>query len=168
MNLTTILIIVIVISSIAIIGLALIQQGKADMGSAFGGGGSQSMFGSRGSANFLTKTTSIMCTVFFISCIGLAYLYSQRGVDSSVVEDQSVLDSTEMPALEEEAASSVNDQMPALEAEVEAGADSQMPALPVEESTEAVEAAVEEATEAAPSADDAPAVEEAVEDDSSN
>ena len=84
MNITTLLIIVTVFASIAIIALTLMQQSKGDMGSAFGGGGSQSMFGSRGSANFLSRATSVMVTVFFVSALALAYLYSKRNnvVDS--------------------------------------------------------------------------------------
>jgi len=91
MNLTTVLIIVAVFTSVAIIALTLMQTSKSDMGSAFGGGGSQSMFGSRGSSNFLSKSTSLMCTIFFLACLALAYLYSQRNANSIV--DESVIES---------------------------------------------------------------------------
>ena len=91
MNITTILIIVNVFAAVAMIALTLMQSSKGDMGSAFGGGGSQSMFGSRGSSNFLSKSTAIMCTVFFLSSLALAYTYAQRVetsiVDTSVVEE---------------------------------------------------------------------------------
>ena len=93
MNITTILIIVNVFAAVAMIALTLMQSSKGDMGSAFGGGGSQSMFGSRGSSNFLSKSTAIMCTVFFLSSLALAYTYAQRVetsiVDTSVVEESS-------------------------------------------------------------------------------
>lgn len=91
----TILMIVNVFAAIAIIVLALMQQSKSDMGSAFGGGGSQSMFGSRGSANFLSRLTSIMCAAFFISAIALAYVYKTARDEASVIESSSVLESLE-------------------------------------------------------------------------
>lgn len=84
---TTILIIANVFSALAIIGLTLMQQSKGDMGSAFGGGSSQSMFGSRGSANFLSRATSMMCVVFFATSLALAYVYAQRAESSSVISD---------------------------------------------------------------------------------
>ena len=104
---TTILIIVNVFAALSIIVLALMQQSKGDMGSAFGGGGSQSMFGSRGSANFLSRLTATMCAAFFISSLALAYVYAQRAESSSVVESQSAVESStlesEVPTIEGEA-----------------------------------------------------------------
>jgi preprotein translocase subunit SecG len=64
-----------VLVALAIIGLVLLQHGKgADMGSGFGGGASSSLFGATGSANFLSRTTAILATVFFLTSLGLAYL----------------------------------------------------------------------------------------------
>jgi preprotein translocase subunit SecG len=58
----------------AIIILVLLQHGKgADMGAAFGGGASGSLFGASGSANFLSRTTAVVAGVFFAATIGLAY-----------------------------------------------------------------------------------------------
>jgi preprotein translocase subunit SecG len=58
----------------ALVGLVLLQHGKgADMGAAFGSGSSGSLFGASGSANFLSRTTAILATVFFITSLGLAY-----------------------------------------------------------------------------------------------
>jgi preprotein translocase subunit SecG len=72
--LTTLLIVVQVISAIAIIVLVLLQHGKgADMGAAFGGGASGSLFGATGSANFLSRSTAAVATVFFVATLGLAY-----------------------------------------------------------------------------------------------
>ena len=90
-----------IISAVALIGLILLQQGKgADIGAAFGSGASQTLFGSRGSANFLTRTTAVLGTVFFLSNLGLAWLYAQRttptSVTKSVVIEQPV--KTETPA----------------------------------------------------------------------
>jgi len=72
--LTPLLIVVQVISALAIIVLVLLQHGKgADMGAAFGGGASGSLFGATGSANFLSRSTAIVAGVFFVATLGLAY-----------------------------------------------------------------------------------------------
>ena len=69
------IIVVYVLVALAIIGLVLLQHGKgADMGSGFGGGASGSLFGATGSANFLSRTTAVLATVFFILSLVLAYL----------------------------------------------------------------------------------------------
>jgi preprotein translocase subunit SecG len=61
--------------AVALIGFILMQHGKgADMGAAFGSGASGSLFGAAGSANFLSRTTAILATVFFLSSLGLTYL----------------------------------------------------------------------------------------------
>ncbi len=63
----------------AIIGLVLLQHGKgADMGAAFGSGSSGSLFGASGSANFLSRTTGVLATVFFLTSLGLSYLATNR------------------------------------------------------------------------------------------
>jgi len=68
-----------VLIALAIIGLVLLQHGKgADMGSGFGGGASSSLFGATGSANFLSRATAVLATVFFLSSLGLAYLAAER------------------------------------------------------------------------------------------
>jgi preprotein translocase subunit SecG len=73
--LTTLLIVVQVVSAIAVIVLVLLQHGKgADMGAAFGGGASGSLFGATGSANFLSRSTAAVATVFFLATLGLAYV----------------------------------------------------------------------------------------------
>ena len=80
----TILLAVQMIAAVAMIGLILVQHGKgADMGAAFGSGGSGSLFGASGSANFLSRTTAILATVFFISTLALAYFGSARPAASS-------------------------------------------------------------------------------------
>ena len=64
-----------VLVSIVLIGLVLIQQGKgADMGASFGGGASQTLFGSRGAGSFLSRMTAYAVTLFFITSLSLAYL----------------------------------------------------------------------------------------------
>jgi preprotein translocase subunit SecG len=66
-----------VVSAIATIVLVLMQHGKgADMGAAFGSGSAGSLFGSSGSANFLSRTTAVTATLFFASCLALVLLVS--------------------------------------------------------------------------------------------
>ena len=72
--LTNVLIGVQVLCAIGIIVLVLLQHGKgADMGAAFGSGASGSLFGASGSANFLSRSTAAVATVFFVATLGLAY-----------------------------------------------------------------------------------------------
>lgn len=71
----TILSILQILSSIGLVGLVLLQQGKgADMGASFGAGASQTVFGASGSGNFMTRVTALFATVFFAASLGLAYL----------------------------------------------------------------------------------------------
>jgi len=75
----TLVVVVHVLVSLGLIGLILIQQGKgAEAGASFGGGASQTVFGSQGSANFLTKTTKYLAIIFFITSISLAVIAKQR------------------------------------------------------------------------------------------
>ncbi len=81
------------IAAVAMIGLILVQHGKgADMGAAFGSGSSGSLFGASGSANFLSRTTAVLATVFFVCTLLLAYFGSVRPAASSgsVLESASV------------------------------------------------------------------------------
>ena len=68
-----------VLVALAIVGLVLLQHGKgADMGSGFGSGSSGSLFGATGSANFLSRMTAGLATVFFLTSLGLAYLATHK------------------------------------------------------------------------------------------
>jgi len=72
-----------------IIGLVLLQHGKgADMGAAFGGGSSGSLFGATGSANFLSRTTAVLATVFFITSLVLSYIATNRPQAPASVMEQ--------------------------------------------------------------------------------
>jgi preprotein translocase subunit SecG len=86
---TNVLVIVHVILALAIIGLVLLQHGKgADMGSGFGGGASSSLFGATGSANFLSRATAALATVFFLMSLGLAYLATNQPREEGSVVDR--------------------------------------------------------------------------------
>jgi preprotein translocase subunit SecG len=76
-----------VLLAASIIGLVLIQRGKgADAGAGFGAGASGTVFGSRGSGSFLSRTTAILATLFFLTSLGLSYLFSQTTAPTSVVD----------------------------------------------------------------------------------
>jgi preprotein translocase subunit SecG len=76
---THIVVVAHVLVAFVIIGLVLLQHGKgADMGSGFGGGSSGSLFGATGSANFLSRATAVLATVFFLTSLGLAYLATNK------------------------------------------------------------------------------------------
>lgn len=84
----TILVVIQVLIAISLIGLILIQHGKgADAGAAFGSGASGTVFGSQGSANFLSRATAALAAVFFAVSLSLAYLVAgSGGGDESVTE----------------------------------------------------------------------------------
>ncbi len=85
----TVLVIVQVVVALALVGLILVQHGKgADAGAAFGSGASGTVFGSRGSANFLSRSTSWLATVFFCVSLALAYLVHGQKESTSVVDRQ--------------------------------------------------------------------------------
>lgn len=92
----TVLVVVQVLVAVALIGLVLIQHGKgADAGAAFGSGASGTVFGARGAANFLTRTTAWLAAAFFATSLGLAYLVNDRAGGGS---GRSVTDTVEQTA----------------------------------------------------------------------
>ncbi len=83
----TLILVAHIIAAVALVALVLLQQGKgADAGAAFGSGSSATMFGARGAASFLSRTTSVLATVFFLTSLTLAYFATQTSVPKSVVE----------------------------------------------------------------------------------
>lgn len=76
-----------VITAVVLIGLVLIQHGKgADMGAAFGSGSAGSLFGASGSANFLSRSTAVAATVFFVTSLSLTYIYSHPAQQQGVMD----------------------------------------------------------------------------------
>ena len=106
-----------IILAIGIVAFVMMQQGKgADAGASFGSGASQTVFGSQGSGNFLTRTTAILATAFFVSSLGLAMYAKKRsqgfdevGIPSAIITETLEQDT---PVVEEYAPSS---DVPALE-----------------------------------------------------
>lgn len=98
----SLLIVLQVVVAAAIIVLVLLQHGKgADAGAAFGSGASGTVFGARGSASFLSRFTALLATIFFLNCLGLAYLSAHQSVSNSIMNQsgvQSMLDKAAKPA----------------------------------------------------------------------
>lgn len=102
MNLTTIVTIFHVLLASSLIAIVLLQRGKgAEAGAAFGAGASGTVFGSRGSSSFLSRTTAVLATLFFVTSLTLAYLAGQREGPVSVLESAPLTseDSGEVPEL---------------------------------------------------------------------
>jgi preprotein translocase subunit SecG len=88
---TVFLVIIHVIVCVALIMIVLLQTGKgADIGAAFGGGGSNTLFGTSGASTFLSKATTVAAIVFMITSLTLAYLSSHRTISSVVTEAPAV------------------------------------------------------------------------------
>jgi preprotein translocase subunit SecG len=84
---STFIIIIHIIVAVALILIVLLQTGRgADMGAAFGGGGSQTLFGSTGASSFLSRLTTIAAIVFMLTSLLLAYLSSHRSSRSVINE----------------------------------------------------------------------------------
>lgn len=93
-----------VLTALSIIALILLQQGKgAEAGASFGGGASQTVFGSQGGGNFFTRATAILATVFFLTSFGLAVLAKQNAQLSGLDGIPMVDESTAIPAMNESA-----------------------------------------------------------------
>jgi preprotein translocase subunit SecG len=100
----TVLMVFYVLTAIALVAFVLLQQGKgADAGAAFGSGASATVFGSRGSASFLSRATAGLAMVFFVLAMVLAYMSREAPAPESVAERAA--QSLEIPAADDEAES---------------------------------------------------------------
>lgn len=96
------LMILFVLNALALVGLVLIQHGKgADAGAAFGSGASATVFGSQGSSNFLSRSTGVLATLFFVLSLALANISGQKASDSTSVTETAPLveESTNVPVM---------------------------------------------------------------------
>ena len=117
----TILTVIHLLLAIGLIGLVLLQHGKgADAGAAFGSGASATVFGARGSGSFLSRSTAILATLFFLTSIGLAYYAAQVGEPAGLMDDVKTEAPVSVPAFGE---SDATGQAPVRR-------DSDLPALP--------------------------------------
>jgi preprotein translocase subunit SecG len=91
---TVLLVIIHVVVCIALIMIVLLQTGKgADIGAAFGGGASNTLFGTTGASTFLSKATTVAAVVFMLTSLALAYLTSQRPSSSVMTETPAAVES---------------------------------------------------------------------------
>ncbi|WOJ98046.1 preprotein translocase subunit SecG [Congregibacter brevis] len=130
--------------SLAIIGLIILQQGKgADAGASFGAGASQTVFGSTGSGNVLTRATAWMVTLFFVTSFGLAIIAKNKTatVDEFVIP----VPTNSAPTTLDSDIQAVDDTLPANEGDLPVLDDS-MPSM----SADGFEAEVEAASEDIP------------------
>lgn len=87
-----------VLTAVVLIGLVLVQHGKgADMGAAFGTGSAGSLFGSSGSANFLSRSTAVAATVFFLTSLTLTYLSAHPVQQGGVMDKLNASESQSVP-----------------------------------------------------------------------
>ena len=92
------LIILHVIVCVALIMIVLLQTGKgADMGAAFGGGSSQTLFGSTGASTFLSKATTAAAIIFMLTSLALAYISSHRTEDSIMTDTSAPVEQPTSP-----------------------------------------------------------------------
>jgi preprotein translocase subunit SecG len=113
-----VLVIVYLIVAVMLIGFVLIQQGKgAGMGASFGSGGSNTVFGSAGSGNFLTRTTAILATLFFVISLILGNQTADK--EKSIDEWQNL----EVPVSEQ----LIDSDVPATEQSLPANTESDVP-----------------------------------------
>lgn len=105
-NLNSILLIVQVLLSISLIALILLQHGKgADAGAAFGSGASATVFGARGSGNFLSRATTVVAILFFIVCLSLAYISANRSNPEGASQSVTAQERDSAPAMQDGGAS---------------------------------------------------------------
>ena len=120
-NINSILLIAQVLLSISLIVLILMQHGKgADAGAAFGSGASATVFGARGSGNFLSRATTIIAILFFVVCLSLAYISSNRDAPDSVADSVTAQETGVVPMQE-------NDEMPPAEPQGDSLQESDLP-----------------------------------------
>lgn len=115
--LETVVIVVHLLAALALVGLVLVQQGKgADAGASFGAGASATVFGSQGSATFLSRFTAILAVVFFATSLGLAFFAKSKAdmLNKEGLPDPAVLEVPSKPAA---------DDVPVLEAQKPASSD---------------------------------------------
>ena len=122
--LETVVIVVHLLGALGIVGFVLIQQGKgADAGASFGAGASATVFGSQGSATFLSRATAILAAIFFITSLGLAFFAKQKSdnLTQAGLPDPAALEVQQQPVVED---------VPVLEAQKESSGSADVPSAP--------------------------------------
>ncbi len=105
----TVVVVVHLLVALGLVGLILIQQGKgAEAGASFGSGASGTVFGSQGSATFLSRLTAVLATVFFLTSLGLAFYASHQAND---IRDAGL----PMPAVQSTPAAPISEDVPVID-----------------------------------------------------
>lgn len=105
----TVIVVVHLLVALGLVGLILIQQGKgAEAGASFGSGASGTVFGSQGSATFLSRLTAVLATVFFLTSLGLAFYASSKAGD---IRDAGL----PVPAVQSAPAAPISEDVPVIE-----------------------------------------------------
>ena len=115
--LETVIVVLHLLGAIGVVVLVLLQQGKgAVAGGSFGSGASATVFGSQGTATFLSRVTAILATAFFITSMGLAFFAKEKadGLTQVGLPEPSVMEVQEKPAVEDVPV--LEEQKPAVEA----------------------------------------------------
>jgi len=130
-NMEQIILISHIVLAVGIIAFVLMQQGKgADAGASFGAGASQTVFGSGGSANFMSRTTAILATAFFVTSLGLAVFAKQQATSLNNLG----IPAEELPEVLEQDTPVVEEYAPSSDApELEASVSGDEPALETSE-----------------------------------
>ncbi|MDG1580614.1 preprotein translocase subunit SecG [Pseudomonas sp. GOM6] len=122
--LETVVIVVHLLGALGIVGFVLIQQGKgADAGASFGAGASATVFGSQGSATFLSRATAVLAAIFFITSLGLAFFAKQKSdnLTQAGLPDPAALEVQQKPVVED---------VPVLEVQKESAGSADVPSAP--------------------------------------
>ncbi len=99
-----------VVLAVVLIVLVLLQHGKgADMGAAFGSGSAGSLFGASGSANFLSRATSMIAAMFFATSMGLTYISANQVKDTSIMSIMDQIEETEKVSVDMKKKSIIQD-----------------------------------------------------------
>lgn len=102
--LENVIVVVHLLVALGVVGLVLVQQGKgADAGASFGSGASATVFGSQGSATFLSRLTAALATIFFVTSLGLGFYAKQKAdmIGVAGLPDPAVLEIQGKPAAED-------------------------------------------------------------------
>ncbi len=121
-----------ILSALGVIGLVLLQQGKgADVGAAFGSGSAGSLFGSSGAANFLSRSTAALATIFFLTSMSLTYISANHSKRGGVMDSQTIVEPAKEKAVETKpAGTSAPDKVAPVVAAPAASADSKAKDIP--------------------------------------
>lgn len=130
-----------ILFGLSVIGLVLMQQGKgADAGAAFGSGSSGSVFGAQGAATFLSKSTAVFASLFFVTSLSLAWLSGQQNKEVDIMDlPETELFKPDVPVIEDSVSGVVEESIPTIDSP-----DGEMSSQIVEEIQQQIDKVVEQ------------------------